>query len=609
MKKRIVSLVMALSLISSGIISDVELVYAQENQKYENETVNEEKGETQTDESGEENEEGGLENEIQVPAEETEIEPQESTENQTEKILEQEENNTEAADSTEETDDAAAELKENSWRYTDGVWTPNEIMPYADYEDGATAWDEINGVFVNPYGQEIVGAKAKGIDVSEHQGKIDWEQVKNSDVDYAIIRCGYGNNSTSQDDDWWQYNVSECERLGIPYGVYIYSYATNTSMAASEAEHVLRLLQGHTLTYPVFYDLEDNSQANLGKTALGDIAETFCNKITSAGYNVGIYANLDWFNNRLTDSRFSKWDKWVAQYHPVCDYKGTYAMWQCTSTGKVPGVSGRVDINFDFKYWSNESGKWVQEGDKWYWKVGDTYKTNSWLQTGGYWYWLTEDGSRAEGWCDIAGTRYYFSEYGIMQVGFQLIDGNTYYFNSSGGMQTFWINVSGKWYYADEEGAIQTGWKSLDNKRYYFKENGELQTGWLQDPETNRWYYISESHEHGNGWSYIGSSWYYFNAKGEMQTGWLSIGVYKYYLNGSGQMLTGLQTIEGKKYYFATDGGPMQVNKWITVGGKKYYFGKDGAAVTGWQKIDGVYYYFNESGEWIENPSIAPPQD
>ena len=80
---------------------------------------------------------------------------------------------------------------------------------------------------------------------------IDWNAVKNSDVEYVIIRCGYGDNYTSQDDKQWLRNVSECERLGIPYGVYIYSYAQTTAQAKSEADHVLRLLKGHNPTYPV----------------------------------------------------------------------------------------------------------------------------------------------------------------------------------------------------------------------------------------------------------------------------------------------------------------------------------------------------------------------
>ena len=88
------------------------------------------------------------------------------------------------------------------------------------------------------------------IDVSEHNGKIDWETVKNY-IDGAIIRCGYGMDETNQDDKQWKRNVAECERLGISFGVYLYSYATSKEKAKSEAQHVLRLINGHTLSYPV----------------------------------------------------------------------------------------------------------------------------------------------------------------------------------------------------------------------------------------------------------------------------------------------------------------------------------------------------------------------
>ncbi|WP_122642373.1 GH25 family lysozyme [Luxibacter massiliensis] len=249
-------------------------------------------------------------------------------------------------DSTETASQESQELKENSWRYQDGNLIENyEISSRAGY---ANAWKKVNGVYMNDNGQAIIGAKKKGIDVSEHQGNIDWAQVKADGIDFAIIRCGYGNDSTSQDDKKWLYNVSECERLGIPYGVYIYSYATDTSMAKSEAQHVLRLISGKSLSYPVYFDMEDNSTKGLSNDMKGQIAKTFCDTITAAGYQVGVYANLDWWTNHLTSSVFnnSAWSKWVAQYNSTCDYAGTYEIWQCTSKGSVAGISGNVDLNF-----------------------------------------------------------------------------------------------------------------------------------------------------------------------------------------------------------------------------------------------------------------------
>ena len=103
---------------------------------------------------------------------------------------------------------------------------------------------------------------AQGIDVSYRQGDIDWAKVKNSgQVDFAIIRCGFGMNEIKQDDSKWKYNSSECERLGIPYGVYLYSYADTVAKAKSEANHVIRLIKGKKLSYPIYYDMEDELSA------------------------------------------------------------------------------------------------------------------------------------------------------------------------------------------------------------------------------------------------------------------------------------------------------------------------------------------------------------
>lgn len=196
----------------------------------------------------------------------------------------------------------------------------------------------------------------KGIDVSEFQGKIDWEKVKNDGIEFAILRCGYGMDFSNQDDVEYERNANECERLGIPYGVYIYSYATNTTRASSEADHVLRLIDGLDLSYPVYYDMEDSSTIN---SDLAAIAKTFCNKISNSGYSVGVYANLDWWNNRLTDSCFDNWHKWVAQWNETCDYTKPYAMWQYSSSGAVNGINGRVDMNYLIGYPSNH-GSFVQ---------------------------------------------------------------------------------------------------------------------------------------------------------------------------------------------------------------------------------------------------------
>lgn len=210
------------------------------------------------------------------------------------------------------------------------------------------AWTNVNGVFYNDKGEVIKGALAKGIDVSHHQGEIDWAKVKQTDIEFAIIRCGYGDDDVSQDDTYFAKNIQGCKENQISYGIYIYSYATNTAMAKSEADHVLRLIRESeaSLNLPVYYDIEDEqTQSGLSATVLGDIAETFCNEIIKAGYKVGVYSNLNWWNHKLTDKRFEQWDKWVAQYNSSCNYSSPYNIWQFTENGTVDGIPKGADVN------------------------------------------------------------------------------------------------------------------------------------------------------------------------------------------------------------------------------------------------------------------------
>lgn len=184
------------------------------------------------------------------------------------------------------------------------------------------------------------------IDVSEHNGTINWEEAKKH-IDGAILRCGYGMDIASQDDKQWSRNVAECERLGIPYGVYLYSYATNTDRAKSEAQHVLRLISGHKLSYPVYYDLEEpgtEGAAVANAKVFGDIIE-------AAGYWCGVYYNRDW-HNRVVKGQLNRFTLWGAGYgtnngQAQSNYKPGFGedIWQYSSKGSVPGVSGNVDVN------------------------------------------------------------------------------------------------------------------------------------------------------------------------------------------------------------------------------------------------------------------------
>lgn len=187
----------------------------------------------------------------------------------------------------------------------------------------------------------------KGIDVSKWQGTIDWMKVKADGIDFAIIRAGYGSNSTAYDDKYYEKNVAGCEKVGIPYGVYLFSYANSVSDAISEADHVIRLVKGKKLSYPVFYDLEDAKTTGKCSNALIlEIAKTFTERVEAAGYTVGIYANKNWNTTKLTDKWYDTKPRWIAQYNSKCTYTGKYDIWQYTSSGKVNGISGDVDMNY-----------------------------------------------------------------------------------------------------------------------------------------------------------------------------------------------------------------------------------------------------------------------
>lgn len=187
----------------------------------------------------------------------------------------------------------------------------------------------------------------KGIDVSSYQGNPNWAKVKKAGINFAILRIHQKNGPDSS----FEHNYKGCKTNAIPVGGYKYSYALTPAQALEEAEDTLSVLAGRGLDFPVFYDLEWNSQRKLGKAAVEKIAEAFLNRIKKAGYKVGIYCNMDWYQNVLTE-KLRKYDLWLARY-PAND-NGTVQErlrpvqgigWQYSSKGKVAGISGNVDMD------------------------------------------------------------------------------------------------------------------------------------------------------------------------------------------------------------------------------------------------------------------------
>jgi len=198
------------------------------------------------------------------------------------------------------------------------------------------------------------------IDVSEHNANIDWEQARNH-IDGAIIRCGYGTDIASQDDKYWKRNADECTRLGIPFGTYLYSYANTDSKSRSEAAHVLRLIKGYNLSYPVYLDLEEEISPDTRIHAVRG-AKIFGEIIEASGYWCGIYANENWYKT-VIGNRLDQYTKWVAKYSLQKPVISNTDIWQYTSCGSIPGLTGnnsRVDVNYcyrDFPNIINSEGK------------------------------------------------------------------------------------------------------------------------------------------------------------------------------------------------------------------------------------------------------------
>ncbi len=174
---------------------------------------------------------------------------------------------------------------------------------------------------------------ASGIDVSQFNGNLDMNALKGR-VDFIIIRCGYGSDYAFQDDTQYRANVDKCLAAGIPFGVYLYSYAKNTEMARSEAAHTLRLLRGLRPLYGVWYDVEDPTLP-YGE-ALVNNCLAYYQAIQQAGYYCGIYASLYWMRNRLNSPRLAHIDRWVAQWAPQLDYPGA-GIWQYSDRGQIGG--------------------------------------------------------------------------------------------------------------------------------------------------------------------------------------------------------------------------------------------------------------------------------
>ena len=196
-----------------------------------------------------------------------------------------------------------------------------------------------------------------GIDVSEYQNPVNWQQVKNAGVEYAMIRVGYrgyGEEGRLVEDAMFRSHMEGAVAAGLEVGVYFFSQAINEKETLEEVQFVLDRIKEYPVTYPVVYDTEEIKDDvartdNLTEEQFTQNCITFCDAIREAGYDTMIYANMKWMAFTLDMRKLTEDEKWYADYEPVpqCPYE--FSMWQYTETGQLPGIEGNVDLNLWFE--------------------------------------------------------------------------------------------------------------------------------------------------------------------------------------------------------------------------------------------------------------------
>lgn len=188
----------------------------------------------------------------------------------------------------------------------------------------------------------------RGIDVSKHQGTIDWKKVKKSGVQFVIIRAGYGKLS-SQVDSKFVENYNNAKANGIKVGLYWYSYATTPAEAKQEAAACKAVIGNRAFDYPIYYDVEEGETLRTGKSNVSAIIKAFCSEMEASDYFVGVYMSKAAAEAYLTDEVRNRYAMWIAHWGvKETTYKGNYGVWQSSSIGVVPGINGVVDTDVSY---------------------------------------------------------------------------------------------------------------------------------------------------------------------------------------------------------------------------------------------------------------------
>lgn len=203
-------------------------------------------------------------------------------------------------------------------------------------------------------------ATIKGIDVSKHNGNINWKKVKDDDIKFVIIRAGYG--SSTVDEKFEEYIKGAIEE-DIDIGIYWFSYAISEEKAKLEAVKCMEVIKPYKdkITYPVFYDFEYDSVSyakkqgvSINKTKATAFAYSFLKEVEKGGYIPGLYTNIDFSNNYFFKSLQRDYDLWIAQYASRCSYSESHVMWQYSESGRVSGIDGDTDLDYCYKKYSSK---------------------------------------------------------------------------------------------------------------------------------------------------------------------------------------------------------------------------------------------------------------
>lgn len=192
----------------------------------------------------------------------------------------------------------------------------------------------------------------KVYDLSTHNGLVNWDKLKEEGVEFVMLRAGYGRNNI---DERFYDNASACVRLGIPFGIYWFSYALSEQMAEQEAEYAIAAVSKYRLRCPISYDLEydtvryaSTKGITIDKTLATKMVDAFCGRVERAGFEAWNYANKDYLQRMFDSTLLNKYSLWFARYNDAPG-RTSMVMWQRSSSGTVNGIAGRVDLNYAYR--------------------------------------------------------------------------------------------------------------------------------------------------------------------------------------------------------------------------------------------------------------------